>query len=63
VHTNALAYIALANAIADWLHESTQCLLGKDLTGNDFLSVSREGFVPMSIKSASEARPGNVVFQ
>jgi hypothetical protein len=33
VHTNASAYIALADAMADWQHGSTQCLLGKDLTG------------------------------
>jgi hypothetical protein len=36
---------------------------GKDLIGYDFLSISKEGFVPMSIKLASKARLGNVVFQ
>jgi hypothetical protein len=62
VHVDALAYIALANATADWQHGSTQCLLGKDLIGYDFLSVSKEGFMPMSVKPGSEARLGNVVF-
>jgi hypothetical protein len=30
--------------------------------GYDFLSVSKEGFVPVSIKPTSEARLDNVVF-
>jgi hypothetical protein len=63
VHVDALAYIALADVTADWQHGSTQCLSGNDLTGYDFLSVSKEGFVPVSVKSASEAWLSNVVFQ
>jgi hypothetical protein len=63
VHTDASAYIALADGTADWQHGSAQCLSGKDLTGYDFLSVSKDGFVPMSIKPASEAQLGNLVFQ
>jgi hypothetical protein len=49
VHANMLAYIALADVTADWQHESAQYLLGKDLTGYDFLSVSKDEFVPMSM--------------
>jgi hypothetical protein len=60
---DASAYITLADATADWQHGSTQCLSGKDLTGYDFLNVSKEGFVLVSVKPASEARLGNVVFQ
>jgi hypothetical protein len=63
VHADASAYIALANAMADWQHGGAQCLSGTDLTGYDFLSVSKEGFVPVSVKSAFEARLSNVVFQ
>jgi hypothetical protein len=63
VHANALAYIALADAMADWQHGSTQCLSEKDFIGYNFLSISKEGFVPVSIKPASEARLGNLVFQ
>jgi hypothetical protein len=59
VHTDVSAYIA----IADWQHGSAQCLSGRDLTCYDFLSVSKEGFVPMSVKPASEAWLDNVVFQ
>jgi hypothetical protein len=38
VHTDASAYIALANVMVDWQHGSTQCLSRKDLTGYDFLA-------------------------
>jgi hypothetical protein len=60
---DAPAYIALSNATADWQHGSTRCLSGKNLTGYKFLSVSKDGFVPVSVKLASKARLGNVVFQ
>jgi hypothetical protein len=63
VHTSTPAYIALVDATTDWQHGGTQCLSGRDLTCYDFLSVSREGFVLVPVKLASEARLGNVVFQ
>jgi hypothetical protein len=63
VHANTFAYIALADATANWQHRSTQCLSGRDLIGYDFLSISKKGFVPMSVKPASKAWLGNVVFQ
>jgi hypothetical protein len=63
VHADVSAYIALADATTDWQHGSAQCLLGKDLTCYDFLSISKEGFMHVSIKPASKARLGNVVFQ
>jgi hypothetical protein len=55
VHADASAYIVLANATADWQHGSAQCLSGRDLTDYNFLSISKEGFVPVSVKPASEA--------
>jgi hypothetical protein len=63
VHADMSAYIALAYATADWQHGGAQCLSGRDLTGYNFLSVSKEGFVPVSVKPTSEARLGNIVFQ
>jgi hypothetical protein len=63
VQVDVSTYIALADATADWQHGGTQCMSGRDLTGYDFLSVSKEGFVPVSVKPASEARLGNIVFQ
>jgi hypothetical protein len=52
------AYIALADTMADWQHGSTQCLSGKDLTSYDFFSISKDGFVPVSVQSASGTRLG-----
>jgi hypothetical protein len=63
VHMDASAYIALADTTTDWQHGGSQCLSGRDLTCYDFLSVSKEGFVPVSVKPASEARLDNVIFQ
>jgi hypothetical protein len=63
VHTDMSTYIAVADIMADWQLGSAQCLLEKDLTGYDSLSISKEGFVPVSVKRVSEARLGNIVFQ
>jgi hypothetical protein len=66
IHANRYIYSTLHQFIiqwTDWLQGSTQCQSGKNLIGYDFLSISNEGFVPVSIKPASEAWLGNVVFQ
>jgi hypothetical protein len=60
---NASAYIALADATADWQHGSTQCLSGKDLTSYDFLSISKDGFMLVSMQPASRTWLRDVVFQ
>jgi hypothetical protein len=46
VHADALVYIALADAMADWQHGGAQCLSGRDVIGYDFLNLSKEGFGP-----------------
>jgi hypothetical protein len=63
VHADALAYIALADATTNWQHGNAQCLSGYDLTDYDFLSVSKEGFVLLSVKLAFDAQLSNVVSQ
>jgi hypothetical protein len=62
VHADTSAYIALADATFDWQHGSTQCLSRNDFTGYDFLSVTKDGFVPVSVQLTFEARLGNVIF-
>jgi hypothetical protein len=62
VHVDASTYITLADATTDWQHGSAQCLLGKDFIGYDFLSIMKDGFVPMSVQPASEARLSDVIF-
>jgi hypothetical protein len=49
--------------MAIWQHGGAQCRSGRDLMGYDFLSISKEWFMHVSIKLASEARLGNAVFQ
>jgi hypothetical protein len=63
VQADASTYIALANATVDWHHGGVQCLLWRDFTGYDLLSVSKEGFVPVFVKPTFEAWLDNVVFQ
>jgi hypothetical protein len=63
VHADASAYIPLADAMAGWQHLGAQCLSGKDITCYDFLSTSKESFMPVSVKLASKAQLSNVVFQ
>jgi hypothetical protein len=63
VHVDASAYIALADATADWQYGSTQCLSGKDLTDYNFFSISKDGFVVVYVQPAFWARLRGVVFQ
>jgi hypothetical protein len=63
VHVDVSACIALTDAMTNWQHGSARCLLGRDLTCYDFLRVFKEGFVPVSVRLASVARLGNIVFQ
>jgi hypothetical protein len=60
---DASTYIALVDTTTDWQHGSAQCPPETDLIGYDFLSVTKEGFVPVSVKSTSEAQFSNKVFQ
>jgi hypothetical protein len=62
VHADVSAYIALADTMANWQHGNTQCLSGKDLTSCDFLSVSKDEFVSVSVQPASGTQIRDVVF-
>jgi hypothetical protein len=63
VHSNMSAYIALADTTAGWQLGSAQCLSGSDIAGYDFLSITKDGIMPVFVQSASEARLGEVIFQ
>jgi hypothetical protein len=47
--------IAVAESQVDILGGKMKCLSGKDLTGYDYISISKDGFVPISVKSAISA--------
>ena len=50
VRADDSAFIALAEAPVDWQHPNATCLSGRDLSEFDFLSATRDGFVPVSMK-------------
>ena len=50
------ACIALADSLVDWQHSSATCLSGHDLSGFDFLSATRDGFVPVTLKPVEKNR-------
>jgi hypothetical protein len=47
--------IAMAESQVDILGGKMKCLSSKDLTGYDYISISKDGFVPISVKPAISA--------
>ena len=56
VEADNSACIALAEAPVDWQHCEMSCLTGRDLSDYDYISIGRDGFVPVHAQPASEAR-------
>lgn len=50
------SHVALASANANWQHEKARCLFSKRLEGYDYLSITEEGFMPVSM------RPGTMIW-
>ena len=50
IHADNSACVALADASVDWNHPDVTCLTGHDLSEFDFLSATRNGFVPISLR-------------
>lgn len=61
VHADTSACVALADASVDWQYGNIQCLTGLDLSDYDYVIVTKDGFVPVSIKPASAARLSSVM--
>jgi hypothetical protein len=53
VHADVLACIATADC-SSWSHYGIKCLLGQDILDCDFVSVSNDGFIPMSVKPVDD---------
>jgi hypothetical protein len=49
VHADTLVCVAMAD-YSIWTHENVKCLSGLDLSDYDFLSVSKDSFVPIHVK-------------
>jgi hypothetical protein len=50
VHLDSSVDVATAGAPALWGHDVFSCLSGKDLSSYEFISATRQGFVPVSLK-------------
>jgi hypothetical protein len=51
VQANEEVCVAMAKSQVDILGGKMECLSGKDLTGYNYISVVKDGFVPISVKS------------
>jgi hypothetical protein len=49
IHPDTSACVAMVDS-SIWTHEDVMCLSGLDLSDYDFLSVSKDGFVPVHLK-------------
>ena len=50
VHSDSSADVATADAPTLRGHDAIACLSGRDLSSFEFVSVTRQGFVPVSLK-------------
>jgi hypothetical protein len=50
IHADTSACVSMANS-SFWTYEDVKCLLGLDLLNYDFLSVSKDGFVPVHVRT------------
>jgi hypothetical protein len=53
VHADVSACVATADS-SSWSHYNIKCLSGQDISDCDFVSVSKDGFIPMSIKPVDD---------
>jgi hypothetical protein len=49
VHADVSACVATADS-SSWSHYDIKCLLGQDILDCNFVSVSKDGFIPVSVK-------------
>jgi hypothetical protein len=50
VHSDSSADVATADAPVLGRYDAFGCLSGKDLSGYEFISATRQGFFPVSLK-------------
>jgi hypothetical protein len=49
MHVDVSACIATTDS-SSWSHYNIKCLLGQDISNCDFISASKGGFIPISVK-------------
>jgi hypothetical protein len=53
VHADVSACIATADS-SSWSHYNITCLLGQDILDCDFVSASKDGFIPIFVKPVDD---------
>ena len=60
IEADNLACIALAETQVDWQRGEMRCLTGRDLSDYDYISIGKDGFVPVHAQPASVAWLNNL---
>jgi hypothetical protein len=50
VHADVSACIAVADAPVLWTYETATCLIGVDFSDYQFISIDKNGFIPVMLK-------------
>jgi hypothetical protein len=53
VHVDVSACVAMTDS-SSWTHYNIKCLLGQGISDCDFVSVSKDGFIPISVKPVDD---------
>jgi hypothetical protein len=53
VHADVSACVATVDS-SSWSHYNIKCLFGKDILDYNFVSVSKDGFIPISVKPVDD---------
>src|ERR1041385_301133 len=56
IHDDNSVCVAMAESSLDWQHPNVTCLTGRDLTEFDFLSATKNGFLPVVLKPIGDNR-------
>jgi len=52
--------VAMTKTPVDWQLGNMQCLTGRDLSDYDYISIGKDGFVPINVQPADVARLNNL---
>jgi hypothetical protein len=53
VHADVSAHVTTAGSLS-WSHYNIMCLSGQDISDYDFVSVYKDGFIPVSVKPVDD---------
>jgi hypothetical protein len=53
VHVDVSACVAMADS-SSWSHYDIKCLSDEDISDYDFIIVSKDGFIPISVKPVDD---------